>query len=246
MLEVSGTAIAFDVLVEGRALSDYGDRCFCPLVLPLISIPFRQPIRNALLSRNRRTELKIHSSMFLFLATHYHTAAAAVDRFPSNTLVIVAIDRVSRISISTALSLPPPSISITISSSVPATIPLLSYPPLPFLAHGTPPAPNFRVNVTRTLKRLSDGHCIWINSCCEYCGTVGGQSADFSSINTEIKIRPMHAYPSLSRCSPLVQTAQLKNNSLAPPDLLVNGTATLQTVSTLLNSTFTMPTSPPL
>ncbi|KAJ7485636.1 hypothetical protein FB451DRAFT_1027378 [Mycena latifolia] len=39
----------------------------------------------------------------------------------------------------------------------------------------------------------------------EYCGTVGGQSTDFSTIDTEIK------------------TAQLKNNSLAPPDLLVNG-----------------------
>ncbi|KAF9009968.1 hypothetical protein BDQ17DRAFT_1234948 [Cyathus striatus] len=39
----------------------------------------------------------------------------------------------------------------------------------------------------------------------EYCGTVGGQSTDFSTIDTEIK------------------TAQLKNNTLAPPDLLVNG-----------------------
>ncbi|KAJ6503566.1 hypothetical protein C8R45DRAFT_1060385 [Mycena sanguinolenta] len=39
----------------------------------------------------------------------------------------------------------------------------------------------------------------------EYCGTVGGQSADFSSMDTEIK------------------TAQLKNSPLAPPDLLVNG-----------------------
>ncbi|KAJ6459724.1 hypothetical protein C8R47DRAFT_1243393 [Mycena vitilis] len=39
----------------------------------------------------------------------------------------------------------------------------------------------------------------------EYCGTVGGQSTDFSTIDTEIK------------------TTQLKNNTLAPPDLLVNG-----------------------
>ncbi|KAF7360569.1 Peptidase S41 family protein ustP [Mycena venus] len=39
----------------------------------------------------------------------------------------------------------------------------------------------------------------------EYCGTVGGQSTDYSTIDTEIK------------------TAQLKNSSLAPPDLLVNG-----------------------
>ncbi|KAK7044505.1 peptidase S41 family protein ustP [Favolaschia claudopus] len=39
----------------------------------------------------------------------------------------------------------------------------------------------------------------------EYCGTVGGQSTDFSTIDTEIK------------------TAQLKNSPLAPPDLLVHG-----------------------
>ncbi|KAL4261125.1 Secondary metabolite-associated S41A peptidase [Pleurotus pulmonarius] len=39
----------------------------------------------------------------------------------------------------------------------------------------------------------------------EYCGTVGGQSTDFSTMDTEIK------------------TAQLKDNALAPPDLLVNG-----------------------
>ncbi|KAJ6612739.1 hypothetical protein B0H10DRAFT_2051737 [Mycena sp. CBHHK59/15] len=39
----------------------------------------------------------------------------------------------------------------------------------------------------------------------EYCGTVGGQSTDFSTIDTEIK------------------TTHLKNSSLAPPDLLVNG-----------------------
>ncbi|RDB27918.1 Peptidase S41 family protein ustP [Hypsizygus marmoreus] len=39
----------------------------------------------------------------------------------------------------------------------------------------------------------------------EYCGTVGGQSTDFSTIDTEIK------------------STQLKNNTLAPPDLLVNG-----------------------
>ncbi|KAJ7577017.1 hypothetical protein C8J56DRAFT_1061728 [Mycena floridula] len=39
----------------------------------------------------------------------------------------------------------------------------------------------------------------------EYCGTVGGQSTDFVTIDTEIK------------------TTHLKNNTLAPPDLLVNG-----------------------
>lgn len=39
----------------------------------------------------------------------------------------------------------------------------------------------------------------------QYCGTVGGQSTDFSTIDTEIK------------------TTQLKHDPLAPPDLLVNG-----------------------
>ncbi|KAJ7126237.1 hypothetical protein C8R44DRAFT_781419 [Mycena epipterygia] len=39
----------------------------------------------------------------------------------------------------------------------------------------------------------------------EYCGTVGGQSTSYSTIDTEIK------------------TTQLKNDSRAPPDLLVNG-----------------------
>ena len=37
----------------------------------------------------------------------------------------------------------------------------------------------------------------------EYCGTVGGQSTDFSTIDSEVK------------------TTGLKNNSLAPPDLCV-------------------------
>jgi hypothetical protein len=39
----------------------------------------------------------------------------------------------------------------------------------------------------------------------QYCGTVGGQSTDFSTIDTEVK------------------STNLKNNSLAAPDLLVNG-----------------------
>ncbi|KAI5120057.1 hypothetical protein M0805_007808 [Coniferiporia weirii] len=38
----------------------------------------------------------------------------------------------------------------------------------------------------------------------QYCGTVGGQSSDFSTMDTEVK------------------TTQLKNNSLAPPDFLTN------------------------
>ena len=37
----------------------------------------------------------------------------------------------------------------------------------------------------------------------QYCGTVGGQSTDFSTIDSEVK------------------TAGLKNNTLAPPDLCV-------------------------
>ena len=37
----------------------------------------------------------------------------------------------------------------------------------------------------------------------QYCGTVGGQSTDFSTVDSEVK------------------TAGLKNNTLAPPDLYV-------------------------
>jgi len=54
----------------------------------------------------------------------------------------------------------------------------------------------------------------------QYCGTVGGQAIDFSTIDTEIKVRPMspkygfeniHVY--------LIKTTRLKNDPLAPPDL---------------------------
>ena len=38
----------------------------------------------------------------------------------------------------------------------------------------------------------------------QYCGTVGGQSTDFTTINSEIK------------------TAKLKGHPLAPPDLITN------------------------
>ena len=38
----------------------------------------------------------------------------------------------------------------------------------------------------------------------QYCGTVGGQSTDFSTIDSEVK------------------TSGLKNNSLAPPDFTTN------------------------
>ncbi|KAK0212757.1 hypothetical protein DFS33DRAFT_1249679 [Desarmillaria ectypa] len=48
----------------------------------------------------------------------------------------------------------------------------------------------------------------------EYCGTVGGQSTDFSTIDTEIKMRHEETYS--------CQTTHLKNHTLAPPDLLTN------------------------
>ncbi|KAJ7314970.1 hypothetical protein DFH08DRAFT_894316 [Mycena albidolilacea] len=57
----------------------------------------------------------------------------------------------------------------------------------------------------------------------EYCGTVGGQSTDYSTIDTEIK------------------TAQLKNSSLAPPDLLVNG---VQGITWRLGFAIDAPTQP--
>ncbi|KAJ6467652.1 hypothetical protein C8R47DRAFT_1152330, partial [Mycena vitilis] len=46
----------------------------------------------------------------------------------------------------------------------------------------------------------------------EYCGTIGGQSTDFSTIDTEIKdlLSSLESY-----------TTQLKNNTLAPLDLYV-------------------------
>ncbi|KJA21567.1 hypothetical protein HYPSUDRAFT_55453 [Hypholoma sublateritium FD-334 SS-4] len=49
----------------------------------------------------------------------------------------------------------------------------------------------------------------------QYCGTVGGQSTDFSTIDTEVKDFE------LNHCA--VKSTGLKNNTLAPPDLLVNG-----------------------
>jgi hypothetical protein len=76
----------------------------------------------------------------------------------------------------------------------------------------------------------------------EYCGTVGGaalfnfqnssspltrnapqgQSADFSSIDTEIKVRIIFTVPSVQFLTIFVETTQLKNSSLAPPDLCVS------------------------
>ena len=54
-----------------------------------------------------------------------------------------------------------------------------------------------------------------------YCGTVGGQSTDFSTIDTEVKVR----HDPTSHTSRYIyiagQTTLLKNNTLAPPDLYV-------------------------
>jgi hypothetical protein len=63
----------------------------------------------------------------------------------------------------------------------------------------------------------------------QYCGTVGGQSTDFATIDSEIKAcsnltLPMNGCNGTALdllcaflCS--LQTAGLKNNTLAPPDL---------------------------
>jgi len=53
----------------------------------------------------------------------------------------------------------------------------------------------------------------------QYCGTVGGQSTDFSTIDTEIKVRFMSSNRRIEICSCLVKTTRLKNDPLAPPDL---------------------------
>lgn len=57
----------------------------------------------------------------------------------------------------------------------------------------------------------------------EYTGTVGGQSTDFSTIDTEVKVCNRHSscddqIKNLPRGS---KSSQLKNNPLAPPDLYV-------------------------
>ncbi|PFH48702.1 hypothetical protein AMATHDRAFT_149320 [Amanita thiersii Skay4041] len=57
----------------------------------------------------------------------------------------------------------------------------------------------------------------------QYCGTVGGQSTDFSTIDTEIK------------------STKLKDNPLAPPDLLVNG---IQGITWRLGFGINDPTTP--
>lgn len=68
----------------------------------------------------------------------------------------------------------------------------------------------------------------------QYCGTVGGQSTDFSTMDTEVKVSidnewplkavcVLHKYWTLNSFSGCLsfQTTGLKNNSLAPPDLYV-------------------------
>ncbi|THH03064.1 hypothetical protein EW145_g6558, partial [Phellinidium pouzarii] len=47
----------------------------------------------------------------------------------------------------------------------------------------------------------------------QYCGTVGGESSDFTTMDTEVKVC-IDGYSS--------RTTHLKNNSLAPPDFLTN------------------------
>ncbi|THH21164.1 hypothetical protein EW146_g370 [Bondarzewia mesenterica] len=65
----------------------------------------------------------------------------------------------------------------------------------------------------------------------EYCGTVGGQSSDFSTMDTEIKVCAVHDSPIASSrprshltssSSSGSQSTQLKNNTLAPPDFVTN------------------------
>ncbi|TFY76408.1 hypothetical protein EWM64_g7604 [Hericium alpestre] len=63
----------------------------------------------------------------------------------------------------------------------------------------------------------------------EYCGTVGGQSTDFSTIDTEIKASDLlssegslTAYPFQDVLMITSQSTKLKNNTLAPPDFVTN------------------------
>ena len=54
----------------------------------------------------------------------------------------------------------------------------------------------------------------------QYCGIVGGQSTDFSTIDTQIKVRGrLTNIFHYSTHDVSFQSAGLKNNSLAPPDL---------------------------
>lgn len=58
----------------------------------------------------------------------------------------------------------------------------------------------------------------------EYTGTVGGQSTDFSTIDTEVKVcnrGPSCDDGSIEDSPRGFKSTQLKNNPLAPPDLYV-------------------------
>lgn len=55
----------------------------------------------------------------------------------------------------------------------------------------------------------------------QYCGTVGGQSTDFSTIDTEIKVNLTISYICRVLTRLCQQTAHLKDSPLAPPDLSV-------------------------
>lgn len=53
-----------------------------------------------------------------------------------------------------------------------------------------------------------------------YCGIVGGQSTDFETIDTEIKVTLFDCDESDNFCSPYTtQSTGLKDHELAPPDL---------------------------
>lgn len=56
----------------------------------------------------------------------------------------------------------------------------------------------------------------------QYCGVVGGQSTDFSRIDSEIKVQcKIYDFSSVlsAQTFAFCQTVGLKNHTLAPPDL---------------------------
>lgn len=55
----------------------------------------------------------------------------------------------------------------------------------------------------------------------QYCGVVGGQSTDFSTIDSEIKASVSCAIPGTSQLTLRLKSVKLKNHTLAPPDLYV-------------------------
>ena len=53
----------------------------------------------------------------------------------------------------------------------------------------------------------------------EYCGTVGGESTDYSTIDTEIKVISQYLICQSLYLPRLLKTTHLKDNPLAPPNL---------------------------